>query len=186
MKIIVETIVNLIAPLSNLYGILFTIYYVFAILGIEFFGGHITKDVIAEKNILGVPNDYNLVNFNDLTSSFVTLWALMIVNNWMVIVGMYCQVMGSNWWRVYFCIFYYFAVVIGINIVVAFAIDMYTSVERLFQDREKSLDNIEKELHQKIQDRESVYPGQIDIPDSDESFESEFISTQGPGSMVDD
>lgn len=46
MKIIVETIVNLVAPLGNLYGIIFTIYYVFAIIGIEIFGGKITKDVI--------------------------------------------------------------------------------------------------------------------------------------------
>lgn len=104
-----------------------------------------------------MPNDYNLVNFNDMISAFVTLWALMIVNNWMVIVSMYCQVMGNNWYRLYFCIFYYFSVVIGINIIVAFAIDMYASVERLYQDRQKTLDNIELELHNKIQERKSVY-----------------------------
>ena len=58
----------------------------------------------------------------------------MIVNNWFVQVAMYVDVMGGNtYYRFYFCLFYYFAVVIGINIVVAFAIDMYSSIERLEQ-----------------------------------------------------
>jgi len=47
---------------------------------------------------------------------------------------------------VYFGMFYYFSVVIGINIVVAFAIDMYSSVERLDHERIKTLDILQEEL----------------------------------------
>lgn len=55
----------------------------------------------------------------------------MVVNNWMVTAGMYVLVTGTNWARMFFVCFYFFAVVIGINIVVAFAIDMFGSIERL-------------------------------------------------------
>ena len=42
--------------------------------------------------------------------------------------------------------FYYFSVVIGINIAVAFAIDMYCSVIRLDEERMKTLSELEIEL----------------------------------------
>ena len=76
------------------------------------------------------------MNFNDFISSFITLFALMIVNNWMVIVEVYVDAtedaFGVKW---FFFFFYYFSVVIGINIVVAFSIDMYDSVARLDEER---------------------------------------------------
>ena len=86
------------------------------------------------------------MNYNDLLSSFCTLFALMVVNNWMVVVAVYTNTMGSQWYELYFGLFYYFSVVIGINIVVAFAIDMYSSVERLDHERIKTLDILQEEL----------------------------------------
>ena len=59
---------------------------------------------------------------------------------------MYCDIMGSTNFRWFFVFFYYFAVVIGINIVVAFAIDMFTAVERLDNDRSETFQLLEKEL----------------------------------------
>ena len=59
---------------------------------------------------------------------------------------MYCTVMDSKYYRFYFGIFFYFAVIIGINIVVAFTLDMYSSVERLDQDRIQTLELLEDEL----------------------------------------
>ena len=54
--------------------------------------------------------------------------------------------MDSNYYRFYFGLFYYFSVVIGINIVVAFTIDMYSSVERLDQERTNTLELLREEL----------------------------------------
>jgi len=49
---------------------------------------------------------------------------------------MYVDIMdGNTYYRFYFVLFFFFSVVIGINIVVAFAIDMYASVERLDDER---------------------------------------------------
>jgi hypothetical protein len=59
---------------------------------------------------------------------------------------MYVDVMGSSFYRFYFGMFFYFSVVIGINIVVAFAIDMYSSVERLELERVRTVQILEEEL----------------------------------------
>ena len=97
-----------------------------------------------------IPDSYHLDNFNDLFSSLVTLFTLMVVNNWMVQVHMYVEIMdGNKYYRWFFVMFFYLSVVIGINIVVAFAIDMYTSVERLDNDRTDTLKLLEEELRPK-------------------------------------
>jgi len=150
-RIIVETIRNLIKPLLNLTGVLFTIYYVFALMGMLFFGGKIKKNAEFITEDSGIPDTYHLMNFNDMSSSYMTLFALMVVNNWMVITGMYVAATrtaeyNGKYARVYFGMFYYFAVIIGINITVAFIIDMYSSVERLDAERSKTLDLLESEM----------------------------------------
>jgi two pore calcium channel protein 1 len=133
-------------PLLYLMGVLFIIYYIFAMFGMLFFGGKIQRGLPALINDQSIPDNYHLDNFNDLLSSFVTLFTLMVVNNWMIQVQLYCVVMDSNYYRFYFGLFYYFSVVIGINIVVAFTIDMYSSVERLDQERTNTLELLRDEL----------------------------------------
>lgn len=71
------------------------------------------------------------MNFNDILSSFMSQYALVIVNNWYVIVDANTNAAGSAWFRLYFLVFYYFGVLVGVNILVSFAIDMYSAVSRL-------------------------------------------------------
>ena len=49
---------------------------------------------------------------------------------------MYVDISNSKWILIYFVTFYILAVLIGLNIVVCFAIDMYQSIRRL--DNEQS------------------------------------------------
>ena len=110
-----------------------------------FFGGEITEDsamILADSSI---PDNYFLMNFNDLMSSIVTLFALVVVNNWYVIVAMCVDVKsGKTWYRYYFVLFYYFGVIIGLNIVIAFAIDMYAAVCRLENEKNANKDYLLK------------------------------------------
>lgn len=65
-------------------------------------------------------------------SSLITLFVLIVVNNWYVIVAMCVDIKdGNTLVRYFFVIFYYFGVIIGLNIIIAFAIDMYAAVKRL-------------------------------------------------------
>ena len=83
-RIIIETMRNLLAPLLNLLGILMIIYYLFALVGMLLFGGKIRKGIPEIESDASIPTTYYLDNFNDLFSSFVTLFSLMVVNNWMI------------------------------------------------------------------------------------------------------
>jgi hypothetical protein len=129
--IIIQTMQGLLGPFYTLLLVQFTVFYVFNVSAMRLFGGLIKTTAPAIINNASVPDSYVLDNFNDFFSGLITLFELMVVNNWQVNVGMYTAVTGTNWTRVFFVFFYYFSVVIGLNIVVAFAIDMYTSIERL-------------------------------------------------------
>ena len=45
---------------------------------------------------------------------------------------------GALIYRYFFVIFYYFGVIIGLNIIIAFAIDMYAAVIRLEEDQKNN------------------------------------------------
>lgn len=154
LRVIIETLRNLMRPLADVGGILFVIFYFFGQIGIYSFGGHNTLGSTAVNNDPSVPQFYHLMNFNDFLSAFVTLFALMIVNNWLDIVQVYVDVMGTNWVKWYFIGFYYFSVVVGINIVVAFSIDMYDSVARLDEERSNTVELLRQELEAEAAEEE--------------------------------
>jgi len=131
MRVIIETLRNLMVPLAGLLIIVLCIFYMFAIIGMFLFGGKVELDTPAIINDSSLPPDFVLMNFNDILSSFVTQYALVIVNNWYVIVDANTNAAGSAWFRLYFLVFYYFGVLVGVNILVSFAIDMYSAVSRL-------------------------------------------------------
>jgi hypothetical protein len=130
---IIETIKNLLGPFYSIVCVQFTLFYAFGLLGMFIFGGKVRSNSPEITRDDSIPDNYALNNFNDLASSFVTLFTLMVVNNWMVTATMYVDITGTNYTRFFFVAFYYFCVLIGLNIVIAFAIDMYGSVERLDQ-----------------------------------------------------
>ena len=75
---------------------------------------------------VGVPDNYWLLNFNDFEHAFVTLFCLMVVNNWMVIAEMHKDVLGSSTVPLlFFGLFYVFSVLISLNIIIAVILDMY-------------------------------------------------------------
>ena len=72
-------------------------------------------------------------------SSLITLFVLIVVNNWYVIVAMCVDIKdGNTSVRYFFVVFYYFGVIIGLNIIIAFAIDMYAAVKRLEDQTEEN------------------------------------------------
>lgn len=83
------------------------------------------------------------MNFNDMFCAFYTMFALMIVNNWYVVVDIYIiEKDNDTTYRLYFLIFYYFAVIIGSNIFVAFILDMYDAVITLEDERKITFEGL--------------------------------------------
>jgi len=63
-------------------------------------------------------------NFNDFGSACVTLFELLVVNNWQVLMGGFVAVRGTQA-RVFFITFYTIAVVMVLNLIVAFVLDAF-------------------------------------------------------------
>jgi len=81
-RIIIETIKNLLGPFYTLLLVQFTIFYMFALTGILWFGGRITSTSMDLKVDTAYASTYFFNNFNDLGNGFITLFSLMVVNNW--------------------------------------------------------------------------------------------------------
>lgn len=47
----------------------------------------------------------------------------MVVNNWMTNVAVHTTIMNSKNYRIFFIVWYFFGVILAVNIVVAFIID---------------------------------------------------------------
>lgn len=66
---------------------------------------------------------------------------------------------GNTMYRFYFELFYYFGVILGVNMFVAFAIDMYGAVSRMDDQKsenEKFLVELAKHSLRKRQDNEKI------------------------------
>jgi len=138
MAVIFDTIKSLIGPINYLFAVMLTIFYVFAQIGMEVFGGKVYSNSPTISHDASIPHYYYLCNFNDIVSAYVTLFVLIVVNNWYIIVDMYVDIMGNRGWRYFFILFYYFGVTICVNIIVSFSIDMYQSVSRLHETKKQN------------------------------------------------
>lgn len=69
-------------PLMGIILVQLVIIYTFSTVGMFIFGGLVTKETLNIKLESSVPFRYYLLNFNDQASSFITLYSLMVVNNW--------------------------------------------------------------------------------------------------------
>ena len=101
-------------------------YYIYSLIGIQLFGGMVYAENPDIYKTLNVPYSYVYNNFNDFPSGLVTLFELMVVNNWWVIAQTFLDV-TNNYYRWFFIMFYLTAVIIVLNLLVAFVIDMFNS-----------------------------------------------------------
>jgi hypothetical protein len=126
----------LIPTFWQMFLVLFAVYYIFAVVGQYLFGGRIftTNPVLAGTNFASA--GFWPLNFNDLPSGFVTLFALMIVNNWYEIAQGFMLVTNSDLVSLYFVIFFVIVNLVVLNIVMALVIDCNSVLEDLME-REK-------------------------------------------------
>lgn len=102
LNIIIYTVNALFTPFYTLLLVTFMLFYVFASIGDQIFGGKVNKYTIEITRDQSIPDNYVELNFNDFASSFVTLFVLMVVNNWFVVAKMYSKILGHNYIRAFF------------------------------------------------------------------------------------
>jgi two pore calcium channel protein 3 len=164
-KIVIKTIFN-IGPSILTYGIvIFVFFYIYAIIGMEFFQdkiheGNVTNVTTSQTKFCGKENfccndklkdsdfakdGYCKVNFNNIMMAFMSLFTLMVVNNWHVLTDGFVRV-TSKWARLYFFSFHLVVVILVLNIFTAFILEVFILEYTLHKGRYEFA--IEKKIHE--------------------------------------
>lgn len=110
-----------------------------------------------------------MMNFNDLAASFVTLFHIMIVNNWFLTCDMFTIVTGSILPRIYFVCFWCIVVLVILNLIISLMIEIYSSVAAETEKEFKRRDSL-AEIQQKVtefQDTNHMITPQGNFSDGD-------------------
>lgn len=135
LRILISIIVDLFKNLSGFAGLMVIIYYIFALLGMSLF-----SDVDGESQILDEDTgkswsntcgtydnlNYYANNFHDFGSSLVTLWDVMVVNNWYIFLEKFARDSSlGSWSNIYFIMWWLLATIIGTNLFVSLVLDTF-------------------------------------------------------------
>lgn len=128
-RVIVRTFVRMLPDAVAIIKVFLCVMYIFAVVGVQLFGGVINTDPTSPYSAKLASSDfgeadYYTNNFNDMPSAMVTLFELTVVNNWFVLADGFAITCG-RWAYLYFVLVHLICVVICLNIVVAFILDIF-------------------------------------------------------------
>ena len=112
--------VRLLPTLTGLFGLLWFTFSVYAQLGVLCFGGSLYAGAEPASGYSPAPL-YVYCNFNDFGSAFITLFELLVQNNWQEIMAATAAVNGELS-RIYFITWWVLGVLVISNLLVAFII----------------------------------------------------------------
>jgi len=120
--------------------VLFFLEYLFAVIGMNLYGGLITRDPSNPLAflVLGTDfseNEYWANNFNDMISGLNVLFNLLVVNNWTECEIGFEAVTQAKWVRLFFLAFHIFGVILVNNLVIAFIINAFLQELAVFHEQ---------------------------------------------------
>eukprot|EP00929_Paragymnodinium_shiwhaense_P066655 TRINITY_DN3345_c0_g1_i2.p1 TRINITY_DN3345_c0_g1~~TRINITY_DN3345_c0_g1_i2.p1 ORF type:complete len:805 (+),score=209.38 TRINITY_DN3345_c0_g1_i2:118-2532(+) len=133
-------LIRLAPTYARLGMLLFVVFYCYATMGIQLFGGQIYKGnpALDGSDFDTTSGGYYTLNFNDFLSGMVTLFVLMIVNNWFIIAHGFLLASGTKWSQVFFISFYVVVNLVVLNIVLALILDCFGTVRDELEDAGKA------------------------------------------------
>mmetsp|Transcript_6666 Transcript_6666/g.15845 ORF Transcript_6666/g.15845 Transcript_6666/m.15845 type:complete len:773 (-) Transcript_6666:49-2367(-) len=159
-----ETLKMLLALVSTFRTVgaaLFLVFYLYSTVGVQVFGGRIRLDVSSLKHVDfakagGV--GYWANNFNDFASGVVTLFELMVVNNWFVIAeGLALAAPGSSRVGWVFCISFYCCIhIVILNVLVTSVVESYERLRTSVEEPQAAIQKLSASLQ--TQDAEKNLP----------------------------
>lgn len=134
--------------LWSFLGMLTIIFFFFATIGMNLFGGRVTNKTPAiyqQKTGLPLSTNYHYINFNDIPSSILALYVNVINNNWIYFTNMF--ILSDNDDRLqhrwFFVIFQLVTNLFVMTILVGFIIDNILQQFEIIVDKEVKLTNIQ-------------------------------------------
>ncbi|VDD79635.1 unnamed protein product [Mesocestoides corti] len=135
-KCIINCIIIILPSLCAYATILLILFYIFACVGMELFGGLFVVPKGHNYTIENACRNHNLegssflqlhycgLNFNDAASSFATLFVLSVGNNWHILTDGFTRVTDKSY-RLFFLFIHWMCVLLVLNIVLAFIIEAF-------------------------------------------------------------
>ncbi|EMP28144.1 Two pore calcium channel protein 2 [Chelonia mydas] len=179
MALVASTLLDLVKNLRAFAGLLVVVFYAFAITGIVLFKGAVVP--MGNISVVNATSgnstlqcgtyeqlEYWPNNFDDFAAAVVTLWDIMVVNNWQVFLDAFSRY-SSPWSKVYFVAWWLISSVIWVNLFVALLLENFihkwdrhshrqslseieyqTTVELMFRDvlEEPTEEELMEKLHQ--------------------------------------
>ena len=123
-QVIMLTGKKMLSPFLSVLFSLYLVIFMFKTVGVLWFGGLVT---LAEaQNIGNIGSTLNyLLNFNDTYSAMLTLFVVLVSNNWNDTTDIYCMLVDNLWPRLFFGIFFFLTIFVILNIVTSFVLDIY-------------------------------------------------------------
>ncbi|XP_078077114.1 two pore channel protein 2 isoform X1 [Mustelus asterias] len=164
MALVATSVLDLIKNLRAFAGILVVAYYIFAIVGVVLFKDTIPAPQnstnasldgsISPENLTLQCGTYEQLgywpnNFNDFAAALVTLWDLMVVNNWQVFLDVFSR-FASPWSKLYFVAWWLVSSVIWVNLFVALILENF--IHKWDRSYHPSFSDQESEYQMSVQD----------------------------------
>lgn len=159
----IATFLNLIPSLMPYLGTIFCVLCIYCSLGVQIFGGIVNN---GNSNLEGTDleeSDYLLFNFNDYPNGMVTLFNLLVMNNWQVWMQSYKDLTGTSWTLVYFISYYLLTVLLLLNLVVAFVLEAFFAEMDLEKSENCGEDGKEVGEKQRRYTRSRIRSQRVDI-----------------------
>eukprot|EP01135_Chromosphaera_perkinsii_P006629 Nk52_evm31s554 gene=Nk52_evmTU31s554 len=139
---ILSTVLTLMKSISTLAGVLILAYYIFALIGMQLFAGKIYEGNPALNGTAFAEMKYFPNNFDNFPSALVTLWELMVVNDWYVIMDAHIAV-TSKFAAIFFFAWHIISVVMMMNLVVALTLESFLRKWRSKSEKRKAFSSFE-------------------------------------------
>jgi hypothetical protein len=133
----IQAFLDIIPVLGQYLTVLIGMYYSFAVIGMSLFSGVLDQSIPAVALSSYGTNRWYEYHFDDLESALTSLFTLMVVNNWPILMEGCVAGTGTLWARAFFVVFYIVTVVLVLNVLVAFIIESF----QLQQARSRSVES---------------------------------------------
>ena len=136
-RVYVNCYVRLLPQLSRVAVFILGLYYLFALFGMQRYGGVVFRGNPALAGTgFEAAGYFHVAHWNDMFGAFSTLFQLMIVNNWFIIAeGV--EVPLSPWERAFFVAWWVVMYLYAVNIFVAMVIEAISASYKLERELEK-------------------------------------------------
>jgi two pore calcium channel protein 2 len=162
LRFLVFTLINLLWNLRGFFGVMIAIYYFFAFLGMELF---YNVDGPSDPKSSCAPDYDNLHyyanGFHDFAASLVTLWNVMIVNNWFIFLNKFaCDSFLGKWAKLYFIAWWIVSAIL-VDLFISFVLEIFSikwkKEHKEFSNKEGSRFNCDYMLSQCSSLKNSCY-----------------------------